>query len=171
MLQVCDVGGGTGFCTLGVVETVKPENVTLVDQSPHQLSKAKAKPALQRVTIKEVCFAFLQLQILIDAQLLEESNPLGTRQTYNTTLTVQSDGQLHYSTQGYEHFSPAHFNCTSPAGLIWLYTQIVCSHRVMCCRAMLRTCLCQLMALTDTYQLVALSTGQIHSEESKKLTV
>ncbi|KAL0036118.1 hypothetical protein WJX79_004122 [Trebouxia sp. C0005] len=52
-LKVCDVGGGTGFCTLGVVETVKPENVTLVDQSPHQLSKAKAKPALQRVTIKE----------------------------------------------------------------------------------------------------------------------
>ncbi|KAL3153968.1 hypothetical protein ABBQ32_013524 [Trebouxia sp. C0010 RCD-2024] len=52
-LKVCDVGGGTGFCTLGVVETVKPENVTLVDQSPHQLSKAKAKPALQKVTIME----------------------------------------------------------------------------------------------------------------------
>ena len=51
---MCDVGGGTGFCTLGVVETVKPENVTLVDQSPHQLAKAKAKPALQSVTIKEV---------------------------------------------------------------------------------------------------------------------
>lgn len=55
LLQVCDVGGGTGFCTLGVVETVRPENVTLVDQSPHQLAKAKAKAALQRVTIKEVC--------------------------------------------------------------------------------------------------------------------
>ena len=52
--QVCDVGGGTGFCTLGVVEKVNPENVTLVDQSPHQLSKAKAKAALQKVTIKEV---------------------------------------------------------------------------------------------------------------------
>lgn len=55
MTQVCDVGGGTGFCTLGVVQTVRPENVTLVDQSPHQLEKAKAKAALQRVTIKEVC--------------------------------------------------------------------------------------------------------------------
>jgi len=30
--QVVDVGGGTGFCTLGVVKTVKPENVTLIDQ-------------------------------------------------------------------------------------------------------------------------------------------
>lgn len=53
-MQVCDVGGGTGFCTLGVVETVRPENITLVDQSPHQLTKAKAKPALQKVTITEV---------------------------------------------------------------------------------------------------------------------
>lgn len=56
-MQVCDVGGGTGFCTLGVVETVKPENVTLVDQSPHQLSKAKAKAPLQKVTILEVPLA------------------------------------------------------------------------------------------------------------------
>ncbi len=79
--QVCDVGGGTGFCTLGVVETVKPENVTLVDQSPHQLSKAKAKPALQRVTIKEVCFGVLQLQILIGASLLEESDHWSPNQT------------------------------------------------------------------------------------------
>jgi len=31
-LQVVDVGGGTGFCTLGVVKSVKPENVTLIDQ-------------------------------------------------------------------------------------------------------------------------------------------
>jgi ubiquinone/menaquinone biosynthesis C-methylase UbiE len=30
--QVVDVGGGTGFCTLGVVKTVPPENVTLIDQ-------------------------------------------------------------------------------------------------------------------------------------------
>lgn len=52
-LKVCDVGGGTGFCTLGVVESVRPENVTLVDQSPHQLEKAKAKSALKMVTIKE----------------------------------------------------------------------------------------------------------------------
>eukprot|EP00959_Pyramimonas_sp_CCMP1952_P223515 4673259-Pyramimonas_sp.AAC.1 len=45
---VYDVGGGTGFNTLGVVKTgVKPENVTLLDQSPHQLAKARAKPALK----------------------------------------------------------------------------------------------------------------------------
>lgn len=52
--QVVDVGGGTGFCTLGIVQTVKPENVTMCDQSPHQLAKAKAKPALKGVTILEV---------------------------------------------------------------------------------------------------------------------
>lgn len=52
--QVVDVGGGTGFCTLGVVQTVDPKNVTLIDQSPHQLEKARAKPALQGVTIMQV---------------------------------------------------------------------------------------------------------------------
>jgi len=52
--QVVDVGGGTGFCTLGVVEHVDGKNVTLIDQSPHQLAKAKAKPALKDVTILEV---------------------------------------------------------------------------------------------------------------------
>lgn len=52
-LKVVDVGGGTGFCTLGIVQTVKPENVTMCDQSPHQLAKAKAKPALKGVTILE----------------------------------------------------------------------------------------------------------------------
>jgi len=51
---VADVGGGTGFCTLGVVKTVDAKNVTLIDQSPHQLAKAKAKPALKDVTILEV---------------------------------------------------------------------------------------------------------------------
>lgn len=52
-LKVVDVGGGTGFCTLGIVKTVDPANVTLIDQSPHQLAKAKAKPALKQVTIQE----------------------------------------------------------------------------------------------------------------------
>jgi MPBQ/MSBQ methyltransferase len=52
--QVVDVGGGTGFCTLGVVKSVDGKNVTLIDQSPHQLAKAKAKPALKDVTIMEV---------------------------------------------------------------------------------------------------------------------
>lgn len=52
-LKVVDVGGGTGFCTLGIVKTVDPANVTLIDQSPHQLAKAKQKPALKNVTILE----------------------------------------------------------------------------------------------------------------------
>lgn len=52
-LKVVDVGGGTGFCTLGVVKTVKAQNVTLIDQSPQQLAKARAKPALKGVTILE----------------------------------------------------------------------------------------------------------------------
>uniref|UniRef100_A0A7S3VVX1 MPBQ/MBSQ family SAM-binding methyltransferase profile domain-containing protein n=1 Tax=Dunaliella tertiolecta TaxID=3047 RepID=A0A7S3VVX1_DUNTE len=52
-LKVVDVGGGTGFCTLGIVKTVTPQNVTLIDQSPEQLAKAKAKPALQGVRILE----------------------------------------------------------------------------------------------------------------------
>lgn len=52
-LKVYDVGGGTGFCTLGVVQKVKAANVTLLDQSPHQLAKARAKPALKDVTIVE----------------------------------------------------------------------------------------------------------------------
>lgn len=54
LAQVVDVGGGTGFCTLGIVKSVEGKNVTLIDQSPHQLAKAKAKPALEDVTIMEV---------------------------------------------------------------------------------------------------------------------
>ena len=53
-LEVVDVGGGTGFCTIGIVEEgVRPEKVTLMDQSPHQLAKARKKAALQGVTIME----------------------------------------------------------------------------------------------------------------------
>jgi MPBQ/MSBQ methyltransferase len=52
-LSVCDVGGGTGFCTQGIVKSVLPTNVTLLDQSPHQLSKARAKKDLEGVTIVE----------------------------------------------------------------------------------------------------------------------
>ncbi|XP_040385272.1 2-methyl-6-phytyl-1,4-hydroquinone methyltransferase 2, chloroplastic [Oryza brachyantha] len=52
-LRVVDVGGGTGFTTLGIVKHVDPENVTLLDQSPHQLEKAKQKDALKGVTIME----------------------------------------------------------------------------------------------------------------------
>lgn len=52
-LKVVDVGGGTGFCTLGIVKTVKGQNVTLIDQSPQQLDKARRKAPLQGVTIME----------------------------------------------------------------------------------------------------------------------
>jgi MPBQ/MSBQ methyltransferase len=52
--QVVDVGGGTGFCTQGIVKHVQPQNVTLIDQSPDQLNKARQKADLQGVTIVEV---------------------------------------------------------------------------------------------------------------------
>ncbi len=53
-LRVVDVGGGTGFSTLGIVAAgVAPERITLVDQSPHQLKKARGKAALEGCTIQE----------------------------------------------------------------------------------------------------------------------
>uniref|UniRef100_A0A0E0DS38 pantetheine-phosphate adenylyltransferase n=1 Tax=Oryza meridionalis TaxID=40149 RepID=A0A0E0DS38_9ORYZ len=52
-LKVVDVGGGTGFTTLGIVKHVDNENVTLLDQSPHQLEKARQKAALNGVNIIE----------------------------------------------------------------------------------------------------------------------
>jgi len=52
-LKVVDVGGGTGFCTQGIVATVEPSNVTLLDQSPHQLDKARGKSDLKGVSILE----------------------------------------------------------------------------------------------------------------------
>ena len=45
-LRTLDVGAGTGFTTEGIVERVHPERVTMLDQSPHQLARARAKPAL-----------------------------------------------------------------------------------------------------------------------------
>ncbi len=45
-VRVVDVGAGTGFTTEGIVERVTPANVTMLDQSPHQLARARAKPAL-----------------------------------------------------------------------------------------------------------------------------
>ncbi len=46
-LTVIDVGSGTGFTTQGIVQFIPPEQVTCVDQSPHQMAKAKKKPDLQ----------------------------------------------------------------------------------------------------------------------------
>lgn len=52
-ITVVDVGSGTGFTTEGIVGYVPPERVTCLDQSPHQMAKAKAKPALQGCTFLE----------------------------------------------------------------------------------------------------------------------
>ena len=45
-LRTLDVGAGTGFSTAGIVERVKPEAVTMLDQSPDQLRRADAKSGL-----------------------------------------------------------------------------------------------------------------------------
>jgi MPBQ/MSBQ methyltransferase len=45
-LATLDAGAGTGFTTEGIVDRVDAGNVTMLDQSPHQLAKAGAKPAL-----------------------------------------------------------------------------------------------------------------------------
>lgn len=52
-LKTVDVGGGTGFTTLGIVKHVNPEFVTILDQSPHQLAKAREKEELKKCTIVE----------------------------------------------------------------------------------------------------------------------
>ncbi|CAI0448775.1 unnamed protein product [Linum tenue] len=44
---VVDVGGGTGFTTLGIAKHVDAKNITILDQSPHQLAKAKQKEPLK----------------------------------------------------------------------------------------------------------------------------
>ena len=50
--KVCDIGGGTGFSTIGIVRAgVEPANITLMDQSDHQLAKAARKEELRGVTI------------------------------------------------------------------------------------------------------------------------
>jgi len=45
-LEVLDAGAGTGFTTEGIVDRVPAERVTMLDQSPHQLGRARRKPAL-----------------------------------------------------------------------------------------------------------------------------
>jgi MPBQ/MSBQ methyltransferase len=45
-LTVVDVGAGTGFTTEGIVERVDPANVTMLDQSPHQLARSRRRPRL-----------------------------------------------------------------------------------------------------------------------------
>jgi MPBQ/MSBQ methyltransferase len=47
-LRTLDAGAGTGFTTEGIVELVDADRVTMLDQSPHQLARARAKSALER---------------------------------------------------------------------------------------------------------------------------
>jgi MPBQ/MSBQ methyltransferase len=49
-LEVVDVGAGTGFATEAIVRAVAPDRVTMLDQSEHQLARAKRKRALAGVT-------------------------------------------------------------------------------------------------------------------------
>lgn len=51
-LKVIDVGSGTGFTTQGIVKSIPSKNITCVDQSPHQMAKAKQKPDLQGCTFQ-----------------------------------------------------------------------------------------------------------------------
>ena len=51
-IRVLDVGSGTGFTTEGIVEHVPAEQVTCVDQSPHQMAYAKKRPALRGAEFK-----------------------------------------------------------------------------------------------------------------------
>lgn len=48
-LEVVDIGAGTGFTTQGIIASVAPQRVTMIDQSPHQLARARSKPALAAV--------------------------------------------------------------------------------------------------------------------------
>jgi MPBQ/MSBQ methyltransferase len=51
-LSVIDVGSGTGFTTQGIVRQVPAKQVKCVDQSPHQMAKAKQKSDLQDCTFE-----------------------------------------------------------------------------------------------------------------------
>lgn len=52
-LTVVDVGAGTGFTTQGIVAHLPATQVTCIDQSPHQLARARQKPELAGCTFHE----------------------------------------------------------------------------------------------------------------------
>jgi MPBQ/MSBQ methyltransferase len=45
-VKVLDAGAGTGFTTEGIVARVDAADVTMLDQSPHQLQRSRARPEL-----------------------------------------------------------------------------------------------------------------------------
>jgi MPBQ/MSBQ methyltransferase len=49
-LTVLDVGAGTGFTTEGIAARINARNITMLDQSPHQLARSAAKPSLRDCT-------------------------------------------------------------------------------------------------------------------------
>ncbi len=49
-LSVVDVGSGTGFNTEGIIRYVDPKNITCIDQSPHQIARARTKSNLTGCT-------------------------------------------------------------------------------------------------------------------------
>lgn len=49
-LTVIDVGSGTGFTTQGITKYITPQQITCIDQSPHQMHKAKLKSDLKGCT-------------------------------------------------------------------------------------------------------------------------
>lgn len=51
-LKVIDVGSGTGFTTQGIVKYLPASQVICVDQSPHQMAKAREKPDLKGCTFQ-----------------------------------------------------------------------------------------------------------------------
>ncbi len=52
-LTIVDVGAGTGFTTQGVMAYIPATQVTCIDQSPHQLARARQKPVLEGCTFIE----------------------------------------------------------------------------------------------------------------------
>lgn len=45
-LLTLEAGSGTGFTTLGIIQKIDPSNVVCLDQSPHQMAKARQKSEL-----------------------------------------------------------------------------------------------------------------------------
>ncbi|KAK8635854.1 hypothetical protein V6N13_004569 [Hibiscus sabdariffa] len=78
-MVVVDVGGGTGFTTSGIVKHVDAKNVTIPDQSPHQLANAKQKEPLE------------QCKLGPKAEDVSTTGSIAFNQTSNGTETLTDD--------------------------------------------------------------------------------